>query len=198
MSNLFDSANYPEGVPDELVIGDRWLWKRTDLGSDYPVASYALSYSFRMEGNGAQNFDITASESGSDYLVEVASTTTAKYVVGRYHWEMYINRSSDSERIALGTGEVEVLPDRSKSSDDPRTHAAKMCDLLEAYFAANIDRSALSYSITNDVGSRSLSRKSDEELTAIYHFYRNKRTTERAIARRKRGQGTGFRVRARF
>ena len=36
MSNLFDRANYPTQEPDELVVGDRWVWRRDDLVSEYP------------------------------------------------------------------------------------------------------------------------------------------------------------------
>ena len=48
MSNAFDSANYPETEPATIIAGDRIAWKRTDLGGDYPPASYALSYKARL------------------------------------------------------------------------------------------------------------------------------------------------------
>ena len=54
MGNLFDSNNYPQTEPSTLVAGDRWAWKRTDLGSDYPPASYTLAYEARLEGTGVE------------------------------------------------------------------------------------------------------------------------------------------------
>ena len=42
--NAFDSDNFATVEPEVLTIGDRWVWKRTDLGTDYPPSSYALSY----------------------------------------------------------------------------------------------------------------------------------------------------------
>src|SRR3990167_6523812 len=122
MGNAFDSANYPTREPIELVIGDRWAWKRTDLGADYPPASYALSYSMRLEGTGATEIGINASESGSDYLVEVASVTTAGYTAGRYRWQAYITRSSDSERVMIDSGLGEGKPNSDASPADPRRH----------------------------------------------------------------------------
>ena len=89
MSNLFDSDNYPTDEPEVLTIGDRWLWKRTDLGTDYPPSSYALSYNARLQGAGSTAISITASESGDDFLVEVASATTAVYTEGNYTWAAY-------------------------------------------------------------------------------------------------------------
>ena len=34
MANLFDSANAPSIEPEELIVGDLWQWKRTDLNTD--------------------------------------------------------------------------------------------------------------------------------------------------------------------
>ena len=108
MADLFDSTNYPTTEPELLVIGDRWVWKRTDIGTDYAPSSYALSYNARLLGTGSTTFSITASESGTDYIVEVASSTTSSRTVGVYAWNMFITRSSDSERIALDSGKFEL------------------------------------------------------------------------------------------
>ena len=83
--NAFDSDNFATVEPEVLTIGDRWVWKRTDLGTDYPPSSYALSYSARLQGAGSTAISITASESGDDYLVEVASATTPSYTAGAYY-----------------------------------------------------------------------------------------------------------------
>ncbi len=59
--SLFDSADYPETEPNILIAGDRWVWKRTDLGTDYPPAAFSLKYSARLEGSTASEIEITAS-----------------------------------------------------------------------------------------------------------------------------------------
>ena len=66
MANLFDSTNYPEKEPETLIAGDRILWKRTDLGGDYPSATYSLSYSARSEGTTSYEISITTTASGTD------------------------------------------------------------------------------------------------------------------------------------
>jgi hypothetical protein len=134
--NLFDSANYPVKEPTQLVIGDRWTWKRSDLGADYSPSSYTLKYTLRKEGDGATDIDITASGSGSDYVVEVAAATTAAKSVGTYHWQAYITRTSDSERITVDSGYMELLNNRDADTSDPRTHAQIMLDLYEAALQA--------------------------------------------------------------
>ena len=122
MSNLFDSDNYPTVEPEVLTIGDRWLWKRTDLGSDYPPASYALSYNARLQGAGSTAISITALESSDDYLVEVASATTASYIAGTYSWSAFITRSADSQRIQIDSGDFVIKTNLAKITADPRTH----------------------------------------------------------------------------
>lgn len=77
MGNAFDSVNYPTTEPEEMVIGDRWLWKRPDLAIDYPSSSYSLSYVADKQGAGSTSFTLNAS--GSEHSIEVASATTAGY-----------------------------------------------------------------------------------------------------------------------
>ena len=50
MSNFFDLDNFPTVEPEPLIIGDRWVWKRTDLGTGYPPSSYAITYNARLDG----------------------------------------------------------------------------------------------------------------------------------------------------
>ncbi len=189
MTNAFDSANYPEKEPTELIVGDRWLWKRTDIGTDYPPASYALKYALRLEGTGATEIEITANESGSDYLVEVASTTTAGYTAGRYRWQAYITRSSDSQRVTIGTGVVEVKPNRDAATSDPRSHARKMLDAIEAALEA-LNLGVKSYTINN----RSMTKRDIPELLDMRGKYR---AEVRAEERKLNGSG-GSKVVVRF
>ena len=67
MSNLFSSYNYPTVEPEVLIIGDRWLWKRTDLGSDYPHASYALSSNASLQDAGSTAISITVIDIAAEF-----------------------------------------------------------------------------------------------------------------------------------
>lgn len=193
MANLFDSANYPTSEPAELVIGDRWAWKRTDLGSDYPPASYALSYSLRAHESGAE-IEITANESGSEYHVEVASATTAGYTAGDYHWQAYITRSSDSERVVIDRGTVTVKPNLDAADADPRSHVKKVLDAIEAVLENRATADQESYAIAG----RSLSRTPIADLLTLRDRYRAEWHREQAAERIKRGLGHAGRVLVRF
>ena len=194
MADLFDSTNYPTTEPEILVIGDRWLWKRTDIGSDYAPSSYALSYNARLLGTGSTTFLITASESGTDYIVEVGSATTASRVVGVYAWNMFITRSSDSERIALDSGKFELKDNLATSSADQRTHAAKMVDYLEATQESLAQKLTSSYSITD----RSNTLRSMDEVSAQLNYYKAVYNRESMKDRAKSGRRTGQNILVRF
>jgi len=169
MANLFDTANIPEQEPTEIRAGDILQWKRTDLHKDYPNDEYTLKYTATIYHSNHADIDITASASGNDYLVSVASATTVNYGVGEYDWQAYIIRNSDSERITIDSGHWTIVDDYDSSNADVRVHAQKMLDHIESFLetkAGNGDVS--SYSI----GGRSLSKFSFEEITNLRNYYK--------------------------
>lgn len=194
MANLFDSSNYPTREPDVLIAGDRIVWKRTDLGSDYPPASYSLKYSARLENSGSTEIEITASESGSDYIVEVAAATSAAWTAGTYHWQAYITRTADSERVTIERGTFEVRANRDAATTDPRTHAKKVLDAIEAVIENRASLDQESYSING----RSLARTPLEELFKLRQRYRNEYAAELAAERNRRGRRGGNAMHVRF
>ena len=194
MADLFDSTNYPTTEPEVLTIGDRWVWKRTDLGSDYAPSSYALSYRARLLGSGSTNFSFTATESGTEYIVEVASSTTTNYTAGPYAWSMYITRSSDSERFALDTRKFEVKTNLVTSEADPRSHAAKMVDHLESTMETLAQKLTTAYSISD----RSNTLRSMEEVSDQLNTYRAIYNREVMKDRAKSGRRTGQNILVRF
>ena len=194
MADLFDSTNYPTTEPEILVVGDRWVWKRTDIGSTYAPSSYALSYRARLLGAGSTNFSFVASESGTDYLVEIASSTTVNYSSGTYAWSMYITRSSDSERFALDTGKFEVQENLVTSSADPRTHAGKMVDYLETTLDSLAQKLTTSYSVSD----RSNTLRSIDEVRGELNYYKTVFRREVQKDRAKSGKRTGQNILVRF
>ena len=163
MSNLFESANYATTEPLVIVSGDRLAWIRDDLHSDYANTAYVLKYSARLEGAGSTEIEITASASGTNYLIEVASATTANYPVGIYQWQGYITRSSDSQRITLRTGEFEVVTNRDAATTDPNAHLRPRYNNLETAIETLASKTATSYSIAG----RSMNYADLPELIAL-------------------------------
>lgn len=193
MSNLFDSANYPTEVPTELQLGDYWAWKKDNLSTDYPTASYALSYEFNLvDGSTASNFTLNATESNDEYLIEVSNTTS--YTKGNYNWVSYITRSSDSARIKLSEGFVEIQDNYATTSTSVRSHAKIVLDAIEAVIEnrANIDQSSMS------IAGRSLSRMSIDDLLTFRARYKAEYLKEVKQARIKNGRGSGNTIKVNF
>lgn len=193
MANAFDRTEYPEGMPTQLVVGDRWTWKRTDL-SDYATGSYALKYALRLFGDGSGEIEITAAEDSPNYYIEVAAATTANYSAGWYAWQAYIVRSSDSERVTLASGRVEVVENRDAATTDPRNHNRKMLDILETAIESLASKTVASYSI----GERSLTRADLEMLRTQRDIYARRVREDERAERAEQGKGGGNRVRVRL
>ena len=194
MANLFDTDNAPETEPEKIISGDRLIFKRTNLGTDYPNSSYTLKYSARLEGTGSVEIEVTASASGDDYLVEVASATTANYTVGTYRWQAYITRNSDSQRLTLDTGTWEVVANRDANTADPRTHAKIMLEKIESILEGRAASDVNSYSING----RSLSKIPIPELIEFRASYKAEYLREVRKERAMNGIGTGQTVHVRF
>jgi hypothetical protein len=194
MANAFDTDTSATTEPAKIIAGDTLIWRRSDLNSDYANSAHVLSYKARLEGTGATVITITASASGDDYLVSVAAGTTASYSTGVYRWQAYITRTSDSARVTIDSGTFEVLPNRSASTADPRSHAKTMLDKIESVLSGRADGDVASYSING----RALTKIGVEELMAWRDRYRAEYLREVRAERRDNGQGTGSTVLARF
>ena len=194
MANLFDTANIAETEPAIIRAGDLTQWKRTDLGTDYANGSYTLKYSARLEGTGSTEIEITASASGADYLASVGQSATASYTVGTYHWQAYITRNSDSERITVDSGTWEVIANRDAATTDPRSHARIMVEKIESLLEGRADADVASYSISG----RSLTKLSIDELMVWRDRYRAEYRRELQKERVANGDGSGAIVKVRF
>ena len=194
MANMFDTANALETEPAKIIAGDRLIFKRSDLNNDYANSSFTLKYSARLEGTGSTEIQITATASGSDYLVEVNSSTTASYTVGTYRWQAYITRNSDEQRLTIDQGTWEVIANRDAATTDPRSHAAIMVDKIESILEGRADSDVSSYSIQG----RSLTKLGIEELMAWRDRYKAELLLEKRKERALNGVGTGAKVLVRF
>lgn len=189
MANAFSRDNYPTQVPEELQIGDYWAWKITNLASDYPLADYSLSYEFNLiDGSTASNFTLTATESGTDYIIEVSDSTS--YTKGSYNWISYITRTSDSARLKLDEGYIEIQENYSTTTSSVRSHVKKVLDAIEAVIEnrASMDQSSMS------IAGRSLSRLTIDELLTFRDRYKAEYMKEVKKARVKNNRGSGNKV----
>jgi len=193
LSNKFDSANFPTEVPDELQLGDFWSWKKDNLASDYPTADYSLSYEFNLiDGATASNFTLTATESNDEYII--STSDTGSYTKGEYNWVSYITRTSDSARVKIAEGYIEIQDNYATTSASVRSHAKIVLDAVKAVIEnrATMDQSSMS------IAGRSLSRMSIDELFTLKDRYQAEFDKEVKKAKIKNGQSSGTTILTKF
>jgi len=164
-------------IPPTLMAGDSATW-RASL-PDYPAsAGWSLSY---VLINAAGKLTIASTADGDDHLVSLESATTAAYPPGRYGYTALVSLSGD--RIAVGSGSIEILPDvASLDSLDSRTFAEKTLDALEAVISGKASKDQLQYALNG----MSLARYTWDELIKARNYFRGEvQKEQRAKAGKK-------------
>ena len=191
MANLFTSI--PEKEPVTIYKGETVVWNRKDL-TDYPVGSYAMSWTARLESNGGTSFSATVTEVEDYYKFTLDNSATGGYTTGDYFWVLKVTQSSDSEERILETGKINVKDNYFGSTVDTRSHAKIMVDKLESLIEGKADSDVSSYAIAG----RSLNKLTPEELITWYNFYKAKYQQEIKEFRIDHNEGSGSVVKVRF
>lgn len=194
MANLFDAANAHDVEPLKFVLGDFVQWKRSDLLTDYPLASYSAQYVSRLSGGGNTEFTVVATEDDGTYLFTIPSATSSGFVAGDYHWQLEIVRTSDSSRIVIARGDWSLLVDLDVNGSDPRSHAQIMIGKIESILQGKADSDVGSYSIAG----RSLTKMSFSELMDARDKYKSEYAQELIRSRLEVGKPSGSTVKVRF
>ena len=197
MANLFLAANAPEGEPEEIVVGDFLQWKRSDIAQDYPTSSgYTAEYVARITGGGSSEIKLPQAAGSTDnfYLFTVDSTTSAEFVVGKYHWQLEITQTSSGNRIVVDIGDFTAIPDMDNNQADPRIHAEIMLAKIESLLQGKADSDVSSYSIAG----RSLTKLSFSELVEARDYYRREIVQHENHELVKRGKKNGSTIQVRF
>lgn len=194
MANLFDADNAPKEVPRSIVIGDFVQFKLTEYSTDYANTAHTMTFMARS-GTGANvEFSIVATNSGDDYLFTADSATTAAYTAGLFHYQVEVLETSSSNRIIVDQGELDVTVDLDVNAVDPRTHAEKMLQKIEAVLENRADADVSSYSIAG----RSLTKMTPEELLTWRDNYRREVKAYRRQLDVKHGRKTSSTILMRF
>lgn len=190
MNNLFDSDNYPDEEPTELVAGNRWAWTRSDITAAYPTATYTLKYRFSLLDGTNFTEEFTAGKTGDVHIVEQATTATSAYPAGEYRWQAVIVRVSDSEEITVDTGLVAITPDLDGDAVNAASWVYEVLTAIRATIKGTASEKQAAYSI----GGRSLSLRSLTELLDLEREFSKRWDREKAEIERKAGRATRNRV----
>ena len=191
MANLF--TDIPEKEPVTIYKGETVVWNRKDL-TDYPVGSYAMSWTARLESNGGTAFSATVTEVDDYYKFTLDNSATGGYTTGDYFWVLKVTQSSDSEELIIDSGKITVKDNYFGSTGDTRSHAKIMLDKIESILEGRADADVSSYSIQG----RSLSKISINELLQWRDYYKAEYQKEIAKFRRDNNEGSGRVIKVQF
>ena len=182
------AAPTPTTEPTSLNAGDTAKWLKTL--SDYPATDgWTLTYTLI---NGSNKITFSASASNLDYLVNVASTTTAGWTAGSYSWRSQVSKSGEVYTIESGT--ITVQPAFSANTLDNRSFARIALLNIESYLKDANNMASARYKI----GDRELFKIPLGELLKARDKYRVEVAQEDAASNLARGLPDRRRIMVRF
>lgn len=108
--NIFDT---------KLVAGA--AWSITESLADYPADQYDLKLKFIAKTTGATVKSITASASGTDFIISATAITTASYTKGWYKAQILIYETGTDVLVDMLTDEIyidKLLTDSEETRSD--------------------------------------------------------------------------------
>lgn len=195
MVNLFDQNNALTTEPTSVVIGTLVQWKRADLSEVYAPASYDLIYNIRLKNGAGVDKSVTATTAADgSFLTSLTSNLTTTMVAGDYVWQAFISRKSDSAKVSVGTGELQLLSNLDQNGADNRSHAQIMVAKIQSLLEGRADKDVSSYSIQG----RSLAKMSITDLMMWRDYYRKEVAKEKQDALIAAGKASNATVKVRF
>lgn len=180
MANLLTDPQ--QGEPAEIVAGDKAAWRRDDLAGDYGSADgWSLAYLLVKAGGGSVTVTMTADSQGWKALADAAT-----WPAGPRDWFLQATHTSFG-KTTLDRGKLTVLPDPAAAGAgyDPRSHAKRVLDSIEAAIEGRASKTDLKTTLAD---GRSIERLSHKELLDMRDAYAGKVQREE---RRASGKGPG-------
>ena len=184
-------ATIPTTEPTSFTAGDLVRCTRKDLSGNYPATTYTLKYYLV---NSAGQIAITASADGVYFSVSLATSTTAAYTAGKYHWQATVEKSG--ERFVVDSGTMEILPnfEAQTSGYDARTSAQTIFEAVEAVLEGRATQDQESYSIQG----RALSRTPIPDLLLLRNHFAAIWEQEKRAEKLNNGDDSRNRIKVRF
>lgn len=111
-------------IPKDFIAGDTVIFTITD--AEYPAPTWTLTYYFNQKN---YKTEVVASASGTDHLVTISKTVSAKFAPGIYSYQAKVDNGS--EQYTIDTGRIEVIPDASSAKLDALTIAENIVDKID-------------------------------------------------------------------
>ncbi|CAG2144460.1 hypothetical protein LMG31506_03010 [Cupriavidus yeoncheonensis] len=154
---------------------------------DYPAPVWALSAMFR----GPSTINVSSAAEGDQHRLRAEATATTLWTPGVYAYSVRATNGADVVEVESGT--ITIAPDMANTADgtDPRSHARRALDAIEAVIEKRASMDQERYKINN----RELWRTPVSELLKLRDTYRAEVRREEAATRGRSLFGAAVRVR---
>ena len=185
------SATIPSSVPAKVRAGETLQF--TVALADYPAGDgWSISYYFIANGLTPFNFSSTAD--GDSHAVSVAYGTTANWAPGLYSGIGFVTDGTTRTEVWTGTLEVLFNPLTASKTTDPRSHARRTLDNINAV----IEGRATSAVLNSTVEGTTLARIPHADLLDLQARYEMKVAAEEAVLARALGKPSRRNIYSRF
>jgi len=164
-------------MPALLIAGDSL--RLAISAADHPSADgWTVSLVMQAMAGGLP-VTVAASEAGGEWIIAVASATSAAFAPGPFAY--LIAAVKDGERSTIAAGQVTVLPDPAKNLQDQRSPARRALDAITAVLESRASSEDLEFTFED---GRALKKVPHADLLALRQHY------ARIVAREEtRGRG---------
>ncbi len=162
-------------VPSEIRANFDFSFSVEDAAADVPAL-----YTPKFVLAGSSSLVDSGTVSGDDIVFALTASQTASFASGIYRYQVIADLAA--ARVLIAEGTVNVIKAMATTGvQDFRTTAESIVDAIDAMMAGKATADQQSYVIQTQLGSRSLSRMSMEDLLKARQYYRSLVLTEQRI-----------------
>ncbi|WP_314190424.1 hypothetical protein [Paracoccus yeei] len=160
-------------IPDKIVAGT--TFDRLVTATAYPSSEWSA----RLLLRGPMAIDLVAVADGAAHRFAASAGMTADWPPGRYRWAIRVSRDDDLVEVDSGEVVIGADIDALPAGHDPRGHARKVLDAIEAVIEGRATIDQQKYTINN----RELWRTPIADLLLLRSRYREEVRREAQVGR---------------
>lgn len=178
-------------LPSVVNAGETLLFA-VGLANYLPGNGWTLSY--YLKNKDAAVIEIASTQSGNDHLFNISAATTGTWTAGEYYGVARVGDGTNYRVVADVF--LEVKPDLSQVGPDydPRSHARKCLDAIEAVMEGRATKDI----INTTIAGQSVGRMTPEQLAFWRNYYVAEVQAENAARDAANGLATGKNILVRF
>lgn len=171
----------------ELVVGDSYQYDTNIIG--YP-ANAGWTFKQRLTNllSTGTGYTLTSTGQGEFHRTTISTTLSSSFAPGEYSWYGWVESSAERHTVSSGFVTITGNPATSTAGTDPRSHARKMLDAIEAVLEGRATSDMSSYMIA---GRQVVLLSPDALIRWRGHYKSLVRAEERAAGS---GKASGLRV----